>query len=110
MWILESFAGESAPVDSVVDATSQFTLSEGTVTGDGGVNTFNGTYELSGNDITFSPLATTKMAGPPEHMEQEMRFFEALESAAHVEVRNEKLTLSDADNNVLMLMVPHLEG
>ena len=105
-WVLDSFAGESMPVEALEDVTSEFTLADGTVTGSGGVNIFNGSYELSGEDISFGPLAATKMAGPPEAMEQESRFFEALESAAHVELKGNKMTLSDDDDAVLMLLVP----
>lgn len=39
-------------------------------------------------------------------MQQETRFFRALESAAHVEVRNETMTLSDDDDAVLMQLTP----
>ena len=109
-WVLESFAGESAPVESVQGVQSQFSLVDGTVTGNGGVNSFKGSYELSGPEISFGPLASTKMAGPPGAMDQEMRFFQALEAAAHVEVRDESLTLSDADDVVLMLLSPAIEG
>ncbi len=76
VWVLESFAGESVPAssESLQGVTSQFSLADGTVTGDGGVNNFNGTYRLSDKDISFSPLASTRMAGSPEAMEQETRF------------------------------------
>ena len=109
-WVLESFADESTPVESVQGVRSHFSLKDGKVTGNGGVNSFNGSYELSGTDISFSPLASTKMAGPPEALDQEMRFFQALESAAHVEVRDEKMTLSDGEDAVLMLLIPAAEG
>lgn len=109
-WVLESFAGESVPVNSVEGVTSAFTLADGRVTGNAGVNSFNGTYELSGDDISFGPLASTKMAGSLEAMKQETRFLQGLESAAHVEVRDEKMTLSDGDDVVLMLLTPAVEG
>ncbi len=110
IWVLESFAGESMPVDSVPGVMSQFSLADGTVTGNGGVNSFNGTYELSGEDISFGPLASTRMSGPPDAMEQETRFLQALEAAAHLVVRDEKMTLSDDDDTVLMLLTPSVEG
>lgn len=109
-WVLESFAGEAAPVESGQGVQPQFSLVDGTVTGNGGVNSFNGSYELSGTDISFGPLASTKMAGPPDAMDQEMRFLQALEAAAHLEVRDENMTLSDADDVVLMLLSPAVEG
>ena len=105
-WALESFASESVPVDSVQGMTSEFTLADGKVTSNAGVNSFKGTYELSGDDINFGPLASTKMAGPPEAMKRETRFLQGLESAAHVEVRNETMTLSNDNDVVLMLLIP----
>ncbi len=80
------------------------------MSGNLGVNSFNGTYELSGDDITFSPLASTKMAGPPEAMEQEATFLEALEAAAHVQVQDGTLTVLDSDDAPLMLLSAGVEG
>lgn len=110
VWVLDSFADEPAPVESLQGVRPQFTLADGTVTGQGGVNNFTGTYTLSGKDISFGPLASTKMAGPPESMEQETRFFQALESSAHVEVTRETMTLSNDDDVVLMLLIPAAES
>ena len=49
------------------------------VSGHGGVNTFGGRYDIDYAMLKFSPLFSTKMAGPPELMETERRFFAALE-------------------------------
>lgn len=57
VWVLESFAGDPVPVESRRGVASQFSLADGTVTGDGGVNNFTGTYKISGKDISFGPLA-----------------------------------------------------
>ena len=87
-----------------------FTLADGKVSGHLAVNSFNGTYELSGNNISFSPLASTKMAGPPEAMEQETRFLTAFGAAALVEVVDGELTVSDTDGVVVMRLMEALEG
>ena len=109
-WVLDSFPGDPAPVAALEDVESTLSLDDGTVTGNGGVNTFNGTYTLTGDDISFSPLASTRMAGSPEAMEQEQLFFEALEKAAHIAMNDNTMMLSDADNTELMSLVPASRG
>lgn len=110
IWILESLADESLPVTSFESVMPHATLADGNVSGNLTVNTFNGTYELSGDDIDFSPLATTKKAGPPEAMEQETQFLTAFGAAGHIEVQDGMLTVSDSDGTVLMRLTEALEG
>jgi len=55
--------------------------------------------------MNFGPFGQSKMAGPPEAMKRETRFLQGLESAAHVEVRNETMTLSNDNDVVLMLLI-----
>lgn len=105
-WVVESFGGatELTPADPAV--TSEMTFEAGEVSGNGGVNSFGGSYETPGdNALTFGALAATEMAGPPEAMEQESTFFKALEDTEHFEFNDEKLVLSDAGNNALVVLV-----
>ena len=44
---------------------------DGRASGWAGVNRFTGSYALEGATLTIGPLAMTRMAGPPERMEQE---------------------------------------
>jgi copper homeostasis protein (lipoprotein) len=65
------------------------------VTGSGGCNTFNGTYELKeSNRINFSKLATTLMAC--ENMETEQEFFKVLEMADNYFLSADTLVLHKA--------------
>lgn len=91
--------GAEAVVSAAAD--SELTLEfgeDGQVSGSAGVNTFSGSYEY-GDDgaIAIGPLATTKMAGPEELMQQEALYLAALQSSESWEVVNGVLYLRDAD-------------
>lgn len=63
------------------------------VSGNGGCNNFNGTYQLEPNNrIRFSPLAATKMACM-NSMEVESQFFKALETADSYYSKGDSLQL-----------------
>ena len=51
---------------------------DGSVNGGAGVNRFTGTWSLDESILVFGPLATTRMAGPPDRMDLERRFLEVL--------------------------------
>lgn len=103
-WTLESFGGANELEPAADGVTTTLTMAGGQATGNGGVNTFSGTYETPGEDaLTFGPIASTKMAGPPEAQSQEDRFFKALDATEHFEINYGKLVLSDAGNNTLAI-------
>ena len=57
-WILGDLPGQ---VLADVRPTISFS-GDGTVQGNAGCNTFSGTYTVDGSNLTFGPLASTKMA------------------------------------------------
>jgi heat shock protein HslJ len=89
--------GREAVVSSA--ATEALSLrfdDEGRVNGFAGCNTFRGPYETTtAGGITIGPLATTRMAGPPEAMALEGQFLAALQAARVLELSAERLTLRD---------------
>lgn len=104
-WKLEAFSGSTGllPTDGSIQST--LTLEDGQASGNGGVNSFSGTYEASAGKISFGPLAATEMAGPPEAMEQEQNFFAALAETRGFETTEGRLVLSNADNDTVMVLV-----
>jgi heat shock protein HslJ len=77
--------------------TARFELgaTTGTVTGSGGCNGYHATFS-SGEDgtIRISPAAATrKMCPEPGVMDQETRFFRALESAERFRIEGDRLEL-----------------
>ena len=89
--------GTGGVVTAAATGQSTATFADGTVTGSGGCNQFNASYELDGEEITIGPAAATRKACPePEGiMEQEQQFFAALERAKTVTLSPGKLELRD---------------
>jgi heat shock protein HslJ len=74
-WLLAEIDGEQ--VDP--EAPRQVRFDGGRVSGRVGVNRFNGSFTLAEDSIEFGPAAATRMAGPPELMDLESQFYQALE-------------------------------
>lgn len=82
-WLLVSLYGEP-PVDEARVAMQLDAA--GTASGHAGINRFSGPFQMqplseSTGRIAFGELTSTRMGGPPELMEQETRFLEALQAA-----------------------------
>ncbi len=75
LWTVTRIAG-AAPVEGT-EVTLGFDA-EGRVAGSGGCNRFTGSYEITGEGMSFGPAASTRMACPAEIMAQEQAFFTAL--------------------------------
>ena len=58
---------------------------EGRVSGSGGCNRFTGSYTFTDGELSFGPLAGTKMMCPEAVMDQEDRFHRALGAVDRVE-------------------------
>jgi heat shock protein HslJ len=95
-WRFDDVAG--VPVGPAPDrARPELTFEDdGQVFGTGGVNRFRGTYVLDGDRLTFGPLATTQMAGIPDHVARERAVLELLGGAPTVRVDGDVLVLVDA--------------
>jgi heat shock protein HslJ len=68
---------------------------DGTLSGNAGVNTYRATYTTSDGTIEIGPVATTKMAGPQDLMDQEQQYPAALDRATTYTVRGDSLELRD---------------
>jgi len=78
--------GADSRIDAVFDDDER-------VSGFSGVNRYHGPYEVDGESIKIGPLASTRMAGPAELMEQERQYLEALEKATRYGIVDGALTL-----------------
>lgn len=83
--------------------TAEF-AKDGTLSGSGGCNNYNGTYTVTGNQIKIGPLASTKMAcGEPEGvMEQESQYMVALQTAVTFQIEGTILELRTADGALVV--------
>jgi heat shock protein HslJ/uncharacterized membrane protein len=77
---------------------------DGKVSGKGGCNRFTGSYELTGESLSFGPLAATRMACPAPVMAVEARVFELMGTVSRVTPGDgRQLRLMSADRQVLVL-------
>ncbi|MCU0984370.1 MAG: META domain-containing protein [Acetobacteraceae bacterium] len=97
-WVAEEIGG-ATPVPG--EAASLEIGADGAVSGSTGCNRFRGRAEIGTGTLTFSPLATTRMACPGPAMEQERRFLEALAASRRYRVEAGMLTLLGADGGAL---------
>jgi heat shock protein HslJ len=102
-WTLISYGIPGA--ETPVVASSRVTLkfgSAGQVSGSGGCNSFSGHYENRDNTVSFSAMNSTLMACMEQgRMDQEQRYFNALQTSGVFQLTGETLTLSVAGNEVL---------
>ena len=80
------------PVEEGTQPTLQFTQS-GQVSGSGSCNRFSGTVTLSGESISFGPLAATKMACADSINAQETQYFYALSTAQRFVLQGNSLQI-----------------
>jgi heat shock protein HslJ len=83
-WQLQGIEGDPTH-PATADAQAPFFQLDSTdkhVTGDTGLNQFNGSYEMSGRALKFGPAAMTRQAGPEPLMRQEAAFSTVLTSTA----------------------------
>jgi putative lipoprotein len=94
-WLAEDIDG-SGVIDRL--QTVLEISADGSVSGSGGCNRMTGKAVISGDRITFGPIASTDMACTPAVMHQEGKFFAALRRVQtwniHAEIQ--KLALLDA--------------
>jgi len=99
--------GKEAVTGPAVDSTLTVEFgTDGTVSGNGGVNTFNGPFESTEKTVKIGPLASTKMAGPQELMDQETQYFAALENSTVWALVQGKLEMRDGSGAIQVMAVP----
>jgi len=99
-WKLVDLCGEAVPENS---GASLIFMPEERITGSGSVNRFNATLRLVDGNIEISPLATTRMAGPPEDMEREHAYLTALGSAKTISIIDEDQLIIAVEDKELPL-------
>jgi copper homeostasis protein (lipoprotein) len=81
----------------------EFATDSDRLSGSGGCNRLMGGFRLAGETLSFSPLASTKMACGPETMALEQRFSEALGQVRRWSIDRRSLLLQDATGRTLLL-------
>jgi heat shock protein HslJ len=99
-WVVESIAGVPT-----TDPKPQISLGEdGRLSGSTGVNRIMGTYEAQGEVVRISGTGMTRMAGPPEAMEQERRFLDAIEGWQAFHMGDGRLQIGPVDRAIVLVL------
>jgi len=99
--------GREAVTAPALDSTLSVEFgTDGTVSGNGGVNTFNGPFEATEKTVKIGPLASTKMAGPQELMDQEAAYLAALQDSTVWALVQGRLEMRDASGATQIVAVP----
>ena len=96
---LTSLAGSEWGFPGAGDAYVQFR--EKDVAGFAGCNRFRGSFTFDGSTLTFGPLATTRMACPPEKMETERKVLQILQDTKTADATHKTLILKGGTGTVL---------
>jgi copper homeostasis protein (lipoprotein) len=104
-WRLLALGGETVAAPSLPGRTPtlQFATDSDRLSGSGGCNRLMSGFRLAGEMLSFSPLASTKMACRPETMTLESRFSEALARVRRWSIDKRSLLLQDATGRTLLL-------
>ena len=102
-WTLSSIVSGStaSSVPDGVEATLVL-ASDGTASGSGGCNAFHGTYQTSGNELTFGPLASTKKLCADDVMSVEQSYLSALQDAGSYVIAGNQLTIDDSSGDPVL--------
>ncbi len=102
-WTLTTIASGDA-VSSVLngtEVTAELTA-DGTVSGSAGCNRYSGSYTWTDDQLSFSSLASTKMACADDVMAQESAFLASMQEVASFAIEGSQLTVSDAAGALLL--------
>ena len=83
------------------DITLSFDANEMRVNGQV-VNLYNGSYEVNGNQIKFSPFASTMMMGPMDAMQTEQDYFQFMTTVETYDLNDGRLVLKNADGKEIV--------
>ncbi len=98
-WLVVAMNGEFVQGERV----PQIEFGEaGQVSGTSGCNRFTGSYTIAGDQLTFGPLASTRMACNDALNAQEAAFFKTLTKVASVATQGGGTVLLDAQGNIIM--------
>lgn len=104
VWTVTSIGGEPILADTIVTLSI---AGDHRVGGSGGCNSYFSEADFTALPLTFSPVASTKMACDTAVMAQEARFFAALGATAGYDFSGDALRLVDAAGVALVGLARH---
>jgi len=105
-WKLESYVDDTGTmVDILPDSVVSLDFQAEQVSGNASCNNYNGSYQTSGKEIKFGPLATTRKICPETLgvMDQEYAYLAALDAAAEYNLKGNTLEMKDSQGDVILV-------
>ena len=94
-WRLTRWVQNNQPVSLLPEVPISLDWQQGRVSGSGGCNQFGAAYRLEGDRVIVDPLQSTRRGCDGPIMDQETRFFAALQQVRQVTLENnQQLTLT----------------
>ena len=100
-WILTQMLDANGDTQ-IVDVGVSASFDGSAISGTSGCNQYNASYEATGNEISFGPLAGTQMACPPDEMAVEARYTELLGQIATFEVSGRSMSMADGEGTPVL--------
>ena len=103
-WVLQSYGPENSQSTALADrqVTLKFDFEQDTASGNGGCNSYSGSFSLTGDKLSFGPMMSTLMACFPEEvMQQETTFNRLLSQVERYQLNQDTLVLYTADGQEL---------
>jgi heat shock protein HslJ len=100
-WILTQMltaGGQTEIVQTGVSA--QFDGS--TISGNAGCNAYHASYEATGSEISFGPIAATKKICPEDEQSTEDRYLQLLAEIGSFEVSGRSMSMNDTDGTPVL--------
>lgn len=109
-WELLAFVGPepmpAAVTDKVPGSSVTLAFDDGSAGGSGGCNSYGGSYEQNGSELTFAEMVSTMMACADQGVtDQEARYLGELESVTHFVAVGDVLWLGTAEGGALIFQV-----
>jgi heat shock protein HslJ len=101
-WVLEQIGSSRVGANP---PELSFDRAKGLVSGSTGINRLHAHYALTGQELTFSSIATTRRIGTEEAMDLEARFLHRLERVNGWRIKGDNLEL--LRNGLLLLKFAH---
>ena len=101
-WHLKKLIADNKSIPLIEDTKNSFSCDEnGKVAGVASLNRYFGSFTLKedGEIIWSKAFGMTRMAGPPEMMEQEAKFMQALPQTSRIYLKGSQLILASEDKS-----------
>jgi heat shock protein HslJ len=100
-WILTQMltaGGQTEIVQTGVSAA----FDGSTISGNAGCNSYNASYEATGSEISFGPIAATKKICPEDEQSTEDRYLQLLAEIGSFEVSGRSMSMNDQDGTPVL--------